>query len=666
MNILAQLQHHFRAALADLAGDKLDAGQLAEMADMIRPSQDPKFGDYQANFAMSLSKRLGPPARELASQIVERLNAAPGLGEICIPPEIAGPGFINLRLRDDWIVAQVMRAASDERLGIEPVASPRTYIVDYSSPNVAKPMHVGHIRSTVIGAALYRTLKFLGHAAISDNHIGDWGTQFGMIIFGYKHFLDRAAYDNNRVAELGRVYRFVNRVVSYFEGMDRLPALKIRIKQQGEALARDEATVAAGDKKAEKSLRQAKRSLDETGSELNELEASLEAIAKSGELLAAAAKFPDIGKRVLEETAKLHIGDPENRRLWEEFLPACRREIEDLYKRLDVQFDETLGESEYEDLLAEVVKDLLERQIARRSEGAVGVFFDDNPDAPPFLVQKKDGAFLYATTDLATIQYRMKHWHPDAMIYVVDHRQSLHFEHLFKTARKWLGLENVELMHVSFGTVLGDDGRPFKTRSGDTVGLTGLLDEAVHRAFEIVSANDDAKPGGPELAAEQRQQVAEAVGIGAIKYADLSQNRTSDYVFSYDKMLAMNGNTATYMQYAYARVRSIFSKGEAELGAISVADTRITLEKPAERALALELLRFGEALAAVVGDYRPNHLTNYLFALANRYSTFYEQCHVLKAETPELKRSRLALCDITARTLRLGLKLLGINVVEKM
>jgi len=666
MNILAQLQQHFRAALADLAGGQLEAAQLAEFADMIRPSQDPKFGDYQANFAMPLGKRLDRPPRDVATEIVARLNAAPGLGKICLPPEIAGPGFVNLRLRDDWIVVQVMHAAADERLGIEPVASPRTYIVDYSSPNVAKPMHVGHIRSTVIGAALYRTLKFLGHKAISDNHIGDWGTQFGMIIFGYKHFLDRKKYDDGRVAELGRVYRFVNRLVSYFEGMDRLPAMKARLKQQQETLTREEAAAKSGDKKAEKALRQVKRSLDELCSEADELEASLATLKNDDKLSAAAATFPDIGKRVLEETAKLHVGDPENRRLWEEFLPACRREIEDLYKRLDVQFDETLGESEYEDLLAQVVTDLLERQIARRSEGAVGVFFDDNPDAPPFLVQKKDGAFLYATTDLATIQYRMKRWHPDAMVYVVDHRQSLHFEHLFKTARKWLGLGNVELMHVSFGTVLGDDGRPFKTRSGDTVGLLGLLDEAARRAWEVVSANDDGKPGGAELSAEQRQQVAEAVGIGAIKYADLSQNRTSDYVFSYDKMLAMNGNTATYMQYAYARVLSIFSRGEAELGAISVAGTPITLEKPAERALALELLRFGEALSAVVSDYRPNHLTNYLFALANRYSTFYEQCHVLKAETPELKRSRLALCDITAQTLRQGLNLLGINVVEKM
>jgi len=668
MNILAQLQQHFHEALADLAGDNLDAGGLTEFADMIRPSQDPKFGDYQANFAMPLGKRLDRPPRDVAAQIVERLNAAPGLGEICLPPEIAGPGFINLRLRDDWIIAQLMHAAADgERLGIEPANPRRKYIIDYSSPNVAKPMHVGHIRSTVIGDALYRILRFLDHSVTSDNHIGDWGTQFGMIIFGYKHFRIQEEYEKYRVAELGRVYRFVNRLVSYFEGKQRLPELKARIKQQEETLARDEAAAIHGDKKAEKSLRQAKRSLDETRSELDELQASLEAVERDGELSAAAAAHPDIGKQVREETAKLHAGDPENRQIWKEVLPVCELEIERLYERLRVRFDHTLGESFYQDRLAGVVQDLLDREIARRSEGAVAVFFDDdNPDAPPFIVQKKDGAFLYATTDLATIQFRINEWHPDVILYVVDHRQSLHFEQLFRTARKWLGVENVELTHVSFGTVLGDDGRPFKTRSGDTVGLFGLLNEAKRRAEEVVFSNDEAKDGERERPAKDTDEVAEAVGIGAIKYADLSQNRTSDYVFSYDKMLAMNGNTATYMQYAYARIRSIFSKGEAELGPISVADTPITLEKPAERALALELLRFGEALAAVVSDYRPNHLTNYLFALANRYSTFYEQCHVLKAETPELKRSRLALCDVTARTLRQGLNLLGINVVEKM
>jgi arginyl-tRNA synthetase len=613
MNILAQLQQHFRAALVDVAGDKLDAGQLAEFADMIRPSQDPKFGDYQANFAMPLSKRLGPPAREVAAQIVERLNAAPGLGEICLPPEIAGPGFINLRLRDDWLIAQVMQAAVDYRLGIEPANRPRSYIIDYSAPNVAKPMHVGHIRSTVIGAALYRTLEFLGHKVISDNHIGDWGTQFGMIIFAHKLRKTRpelfpsefSTSQQQAIGELGTLYPRMTRLM--------------------------ESTKADN--------------LDE---------------------------YRKMSAKVLEETAKLHAGDAENRKIWQEIVEQCKKEIEDIYDRLEVSFNKTLGESFYHDRLGGVVLELVRKKIARETDGAIGVFFDDDRDAPPFLVQKSDGAFLYATTDLATIQYRVTHeqWHPTAILYVVDHRQSLHFKHLFQTARRWLGLDNVELMHVSFGTVLGEDGKPFKTRSGDTVGLSGLLDEAVARALAIVAKNDDEKPGGAELSTEQRRQVAEAVGIGAIKYADLSQNRTSDYVFSYDKMLAMNGNTATYMQYAYARIRSIFSKGEAELGAISVADTPITLEKPAERALALELLlellRFGEALSSAVSDYRPNHLTNYLFALANRYSTFYEQCHVLKAETLELKRSRLALCDVTARTLRQGLNLLGISVVEKM
>ena len=389
-------------------------------------------------------------------------------------------------------------------------------------------------------------------------------------------------------------------------------------------------------------------------------------------LAAAAAAHAGISTRVLEETAKLHVGDPENLALWKRFLPPCTTDIDRIYRRLGVEFDETLGESFYHGMLGDVVRDLLDRQIARKSAGAVGVFFDDQPDQPPLLVQKQDGAFLYATTDLATIQYRQGRWQPDAILYVVDHRQGLHFEQLFKTARRWLGLEHVALDNVSFGTVLGDDGRPFKTRSGDTVGLWGLLDEAVARALAVVSENDDAKPAGPELTAEQRQKVAEAVGIAALKYADLSQNRTSDYVFSYDKMLAMNGNTATYMQYAHARVRSIFAKGQAATSEVGPDSTSpgetdsISLREPAERSLALEVLRFDESLAAVVSDFRPNHLTNYLFTLAGRYSTFYEHCPVLKAETPALQRSRLALCDITARTLQQGLSLLGIEWVEKM
>jgi arginyl-tRNA synthetase len=381
-----------------------------------------------------------------------------------------------------------------------------------------------------------------------------------------------------------------------------------------------------------------------------------------------ARQHRDVNAAVLNETAKLHAGDPENRRLWEEFLPACEDEINRVYGRLNVKFDHTLGESFYEDRLGAVVDELCAKGLARESDGAICVFFKDakgEEEDVPMIVRKKDGAFLYATTDLATIRYRVATWSPDAILYVVDHRQGMHFKHLFAVAQM-LGYTNLELEHVSFGTVLGDDGKPFKTRSGDTVGLESLLDEAVRRAGEIVAANDDAKPGGPELSPEQRAEIAEIVGIGALKYADLSQNRTSDYVFSYDKMLAMNGNTATYMQYAYARVRSIFAKGKVDIDSLRNSGAKILLAHPAERALAMEILRFSEALELTISDYRPNQLTSYLFELANRYFTFYENCHVLNAETDELRQSRLLLCDLTARTIRKGLELLGIRVVEKM
>jgi len=651
MSILSLLKDRFRVALADLIADP------SELLELVRQSQDAKFGDYQANMSMPLGKRLGRPPREVAAEIVRCLD----LADICREPEIAGPGFINLRLRDRWLAERLAAAAADPRLGVAPDAKPKTFVVDYSAPNVAKPMHVGHIRSTVIGDAICRLLRFLGHRAISDNHIGDWGTQFGMIIYGYKHFLDEAAYRQNPVEELARLYR-------------KTRAL-----------------------------------MDER---------------------------PEVNAEVLAETAKLHAGDAENRRLWKRFLPHCQDEINRVYRRLDVQFDHALGESFYHERLPRIVENLLERGIAKQSDGAICIFFDKPPVgqvcnlsneknagqvgnlsneknvgqvcnlsseknvgqvgnlsneknagqvgnlsneknagqvgnlsyAPPktpMIVRKSDGAFLYGTTDLATLEYRMANWRPDVILYVVDHRQSLHFQQLFAAARM-LGFDKVDLQHVSFGTVLGDDNRPFRTRSGDTVGLEGLLDEAVRRALEIVSSNDDAKPGGPELSAEQRRQVAETVGIAALKYADLSQNRTSDYVFSYDKMLAMTGNTATYMQYAYARVRSIFARGNVDVESLRASAAPPLLDSPAERALALELLQFGEALDMAAADYRPNQLTSYLFDLANRYSTFFEQCHVLRAESDELRQSRLLLCDLTARTIQKGLELLGINVVEKM
>jgi arginyl-tRNA synthetase len=344
-------------------------------------------------------------------------------------------------------------------------------------------------------------------------------------------------------------------------------------------------------------------------------------------------------------------------------MPVCRNEIDRVYGRLNVHFDETLGESFYQDRLAGLVEKLVDSGVARESDGATAIFLDGHD--VPMLVRKRDGAFLYATTDLATVEYRMDRWRPDAILYVVDHRQSLHFEHLFAAVRR-LGHERVELQHVSFGTVLGEDGRPFRTRSGDTVGLEGLLDEAVRRAGDVVAANDDAKPGGPELDESTRQRIAEIVGIGALKYADLSQNRTSDYVFSYDKMLAMNGNTGTYMQYAYARVRSIFRRGGIDVEQLRAAGVALVLDAAEERALALALLRLGEAVDWALTDYRPNQLTNYLFELADRFTTFYEKCPVLKAQSEALRDSRLLLCDLTARTIRQGLELLGIEVVEQM
>jgi arginyl-tRNA synthetase len=660
MNILALLRERFSRALTTLG---VQAADLPSVVALVLPSQDAKFGDYQANCAMPLGKQHGKPPREIATQLLATLEVA----EFCEPPQIAGPGFINLRIRDDWLREQLAATANDtDRMGVAPAALPRTIVVDFSSPNVAKPMHVGHIRSTVIGDALYRILKFLGHYTISDNHIGDWGTQFGMIIYGCKHFLDRNALAQNAVKELTRLYKLVNSLVEYQETRrEKILAVTQRIAETEQQLAKSSENAGGDAKKDAKRVRQLEANLSEVRGVLATLKAKIAAVENDGQLSALAAAHVDIGKQVLMETARLHGGDPTNVELWRQFLPACLAEIEAIYKRLGVTFDHTLGESFYQDRLRGVVKDLVDKGLAKESDGAICVFLDGYE--VPMIIQKQDGAFLYATTDLATIQYRMLEWKPDAILYVVDHRQSLHFEQLFTAARLW-GFSEVELQHVAFGTVLGEDGRPFKTRSGKSVVLSDLLDEAVERALAIVSQNDDARPE-PLLSEADRRQVAERIGIGAIKYADLAHNRTSDYVFSYDKMLAMTGNTAAYMQNSYARVRSIFSKAVAEFGlqpADLSARPNILLNTPQERALAICLLQFAEALDRVVYDYRPNHLSAYLFELATRYSDFYENCPVLRAETEELRLSRLALCDLTARTLKLGLNLLGIEVVERM
>jgi len=651
MNILALLQQRFTPAVSALAGE------VQPLLAMIRPAQDPRFGDYQANFAMSLGRQLDKPARDVATQIATDTK----LDDLCHVPDVAGPGFINLKLRDDWLEAQLCAAACDERLGIAPTSQPRTFVIDYSSPNVAKPMHVGHIRSTVIGDALYRTLQFLGHRVISDNHLGDWGTQFGMIIYGFKHFADRAAFKANPVPELSRLYRLVSRLVDYRESLAAAPALQQRLAAKIQELETAKQLPAPVDRAAAKKHSQQLSQLQDQAKKLQEeladLQKKIDAVETDEKLKPIADAHPGIDHAVLAETAKLHEGDAENLKLWHEFLPNCRDEIQRVYKRLNVRFDHELGESFYHDRLAPVVEDFQKKGLAQDSQGAVCVFLDGFDT--PMIIRKKDGAFLYSTTDLATIAYRRETWNPDAILYVVDHRQSEHFEKLFAAAAKW-SAGKVQLVHVKFGTVLGEDGRPYKTRSGDTVGLEGLLDEAVAQALAVVQENS------PELTPAEQRNVAETVGIGGLKYADLSHDRESDYKFSYKKMLQLNGDTATYLQYSYARCRSIFRKAETTPAAVLASGGQVALGAPQERALAIQLLRFEEALAMVEADFRPHHLTVYLFDLAKTYSSFFEHCPVLRAQTESQKQSRLLLCDLTARTIATGLRLLGIGVEEKM
>jgi arginyl-tRNA synthetase len=594
LNVLNLLQRKLQEALAGLASDP------AAYAAMLKPAQDPRFGDYQANCAMPLKKELGGDARQIAQTIAARLQRE----DVLEPPVVAGPGFINLTLQNDWLARQVRQIAGDERLGVAPVESPCTVVVDFSSPNVAKPMHVGHLRSTIIGDALARLLRFLGHRVVTDNHLGDWGTQFGMLLYGYKHFLDAQAFQTDPVRELARLYVHVRRQI------------KKVVTAQGEE--EDDPN-------------------------------------------------DPIAQAVREETARLHAGDAENLRLWREFMPHCYQEIERIYRRLDVRFDRRLGESFYQPMLADVVRELRQRGIARESEGAVAVFFDDSDS--PALIQKRDGAYTYTTTDLATIRYRLQQWNPDAILYVVDFRQGLHFKQLFDIVRRW-GYDKVEVQHISFGSVLGQDRKPIKTREGGVVELGTLLEEAlIHATRRYQETRQERLERGedvPELTAEELEQIYQAVGYGAVKYADLSQNRQSDYIFNWDKMLSTEGNTATYMQYAYVRNRGIFRKGNVDVLSLRQNPPLVLLPTPDERALALQLLRFHDALTAAAMEHKPNLITGYLWDLAKTYSGFNQNCPVLKAETAELRQSRLLLCDVTARVIQRGLDLLGIRTVERM
>ncbi len=652
MNALEAIRNRFAVALADIAEpDKVDS-----LLGMIRPAQDDKFGDYQANCAMPLGKQLGRPPRDIATGLV----AAVSLDDLCDAVEVAGPGFINLTLKEDWIKSRLTEALSDDALGVQKVEKPRNVVVDFSSPNVAKPMHVGHIRSTVIGDALAKIHRFLGHRVITDNHLGDWGTQFGMIIYGYKHFVDNAAYTADPVVELGRLYKYVRVIMDYHGAVAQLPAAQELLDKQHTALTRvsgEQHEDKAALKKQKKDIARLKEKMVDQQALVEKLQQTIAGAQSDTGLMSAADAHADIAKSVLAETVKLHEGDTENKGLWDKFLPYCLADINRLYDRLNIRFDHVLGESFYHDQLAAVVEDFIQRKIATESDGAICVFLDGY-DAP-MIIRKQDGAYLYPTTDLATIQYRAEEWQADAMLYVVDHRQHDHFDKLFDAARLW-GYKEAELTHVSFGTVLGDDGKPFKTRAGDTVGLEGLLDEAESRALAIAIEQN------PELEESRQQEIGRVVGIGALKYADLSQNRSSDYKFSYDKMLALRGNTATYLQYANARVHGIMRNLNVTPASLKAQTGDFIFAEPVERQLSLQLLRFEEVLNDVLVEYKPNLLCNYLFDLAQLFARFFDQCPVRDADSQAQQKSRLQLCALTSGTLTTGLGLLGIESLERI
>ncbi len=587
--IPAVLMDTFQSILAKRLSEGLAKAGLPEAGELTQAT-DPRFGDYQTNVALVLGKERGEKPRGLAEKIVAHLDVA----QLCEQAVVAGAGFINFTLRPAAIGKQTLDVLRDERLGVAETDSPQRIVIDFGSPNVAKPMHVGHIRSTLLGDALARVAEFLGHEVIRDNHIGDWGTQFGMVIYGWKNLLDRQALQRNPLAEIVRIYK-----------------------------------------------------------ETNE----------------RASSDPHVRDACRQELVKLQAGDKINVDIWNECVAFSMQDFERIYKLLDVHYDMQCGESFYHDRLPGVVDRLLKAGVAEISEGAVVVFFRDDPELAdkPLIIRKRDGGFNYATTDLATVDYRINELKADAIWYVVGAPQSLHFKQIFTIARREY---TANLRHIIFGSVLGDDRKLMKTRSGENVPLRELLEEACKRARKIIDEKN------PDLSDEEKSDIAEKIGIGAVKYADLSQYRTTDYIFSWDKMLSLHGNTAPYLQNAYVRIRSIFRKaGEHTVAGIADAGpgsptpatttTALTLKDPAELDLAKRLCQFGEIVPQVLNGFRPNILANYLFELANSFHAFYEACPVLKSEEPA-RGSRLALCDLTGRVLQRGLDLLGIKVPERM
>ena len=581
MTLLQNLESRLSRALETVLGEPCAAN--------MTPAADLRFGDYQSNSAMVLAKKQKTNPRALAEQIVAAVEID-GLATA----KIDGPGFINFTILPEAYAAHAESLLYDPRLGAPEPGKGKTVVVDFSAPNVAKPMHVGHIRSTIIGDSLCRIARFLGFHVIADNHIGDWGTQFGMILHGWKTTLDHTALEADPIAELVRVYRGVN---------------------------------------------------------------------------AAAKDDPAVLETCKAELVKLQAGDPENLAIWQQCIDVSKAGLQKIYGILDVSFDHWLGESFYNAMLPGLVDEFMEKGLARESDGAVCIFSDVSKPAEqdPFLVHKEngwtdnpaiirkaDGGFLYATTDLATIRYRIDEWKADQIWYVVGMPQQLHFRQIFEAANRWE--KSGDFRHIAFGSILGEDRKMMKTRSGDNVGLVELLDEARARAAAIIGEKS------AHLSVEEAAEVADIVGIGAVKFAELSQNRLTDYVFAWDRMLALQGDTAPYLQYSHVRIRSIFRKLDAEF---SAKNAKFTLSAPEEIHLARLLARFGEVLPLVLEDHRPNLLANYLLELARAFHSFFEACPVLKSDEP-LKSSRLALCELSSRVLEKGLGLLGIRCPERM
>lgn len=578
MNIRAHLAQKIRLAMTA-------AGIPDEFQPLVAASKRAEFGDYQANGAMAAAKAMKRPPRELAQEIINNLDLSAESERL----EIAGPGFINIHLKPEWLGLALKQALADAAMGVR-VADPITVVIDYSSPNLAKEMHVGHLRSTIIGDTMARLLEFLGHKVIRQNHVGDWGTQFGMLIAHLEDHLKQGEEAEFALQDLETFYT--------------------------EAKQRFDADTAFADK-------------------------------------------------ARQYVVKLQSGDATMSSLWERFRDISLHHSEVIYEKLNVSLkpEDVRGESFYNDDLPKVIEDLDKVGLLKEDQGAKVVFLDEladkegNPSVA--IIQKQDGGYLYSTSDLAAIRYRVGTLGAQRVQVFVDARQSLHFKQVFTIARKaGFAPADVSLEHHPFGTMLGQDGKPFKTRDGGTVKLAQLLDEAVERAEKLIAEKD------PDLNAEERKEVARKVGIGAVKYADLSKTRTNDYVFNWEAMLSFEGNTAPYLQYAYTRIQSIFRRAGVDAATL---DSDILIQSEAEKNLIIKCLQFGEVLEQVASEAYPHMLCNYLYELASLYMRFYEACPILKEGTePALKESRLRLSHASAETLRVGLDLLGIEVMTRM